>query len=117
MPALIHLKIDDDAKDIDYIAEFAEQDVLQQTFLERQYKNSLSQLVFGQGDKWFLRITAYAFAGRTDIARAAVDKFLEEQVKRDERSLCTLPAMRAFHYRRWLGPVPANAWMRRLRDV
>ncbi|WP_170326535.1 tetratricopeptide repeat protein [Ruegeria arenilitoris] len=76
--ALIHLKIGDEAKGIEYVRKFTELYFFRQPIVEQLYQSALSWGVFGRSDRWVIRMTTYAVIGRRDLAKAEIDDFLRD---------------------------------------
>jgi len=79
--ALLHVKIGDEAKGIDYVeayaAEMEKLDVTEPGFLGETYDKALSFIVLGQDRQWVYRSHAFAALGKESLARAEYHRFLE----------------------------------------
>ncbi|WP_170763570.1 tetratricopeptide repeat protein [Ruegeria lacuscaerulensis] len=82
IPAMIHLKIGDEDKGIDYVSEYADRSVQQGLedlrFYKRWYRKTTNWWVLGQDEEWLYRFMSYAMLGRTDLAKAEIDDFLRD---------------------------------------
>lgn len=82
VPAMIHLKIGDEAEGIKYVEAYAakvnEIDVTNPGFLREAYRRILGYLVLRQNTEWIHRSIFYAAMGKSDLATQEIQSFLKK---------------------------------------
>ncbi|WP_158541266.1 tetratricopeptide repeat protein [Ruegeria sp. A3M17] len=82
MPAMIHLKIGDEDKGIEFVNEYADyavqRDLAELAFYKRWYRKTSNWYALGQDEEWLHRYTLLAAFGRPDLAMSVLQGFLEE---------------------------------------